>query len=183
MRAVYVYDGPVMRRLPVLSLAMLLAAAALFLAACGGDDNNNSTTSAQTPPPQTPTGPTGATGASKAGKQGSTKRKSASRKRKRSSSGSNGSSGSSTAPKPQSKKPKNLNLSLEKAGSKSAQDQISYIAALNVCKKRPLNEIRAVYKPKGKSPDAIAKAVSKFYHPPHRAQAAYNGCLKGFSQR
>ena len=69
------------------------------------------------------------------------------------------------------------------AANKSAQDQVSYTAALDVCKKRPLNEIRAVYKPKGKSPDAIAKAVSKFYHPPHRAQAAYNGCLKGLSQR
>ena len=170
-----------MRRLPVFLLCMVLAAAALFLAACGGDDNNNSTTSAQTPPPQTPTGPSGATGA-KAGKQGSTKKKSARRKRKRSS-GSSGGSSTAPKPKPQSSTPQNLKFSLEKAGTKSAQDQVSYSAALNVCKKRPMSEIRAVYKPKGKSADAIAKAVSSFYHPPHRAQAAYSGCLKGLSQR
>jgi hypothetical protein len=164
-------------------VAVLLAA---FLGACGGDDDNNDNGQQPvitTPGPTGPTvaGTTGTTGQSKSKKSGSSKKK-----KNRSSGGSNGSSGSSqqqNATEQPSKKADETGAAFKESNSKDVQDKVSYEAAKKVCKERKLKDLRAFYKPKGNSAEDVAKAVSRYYRPKHRADAAYQGCLAGYKQR
>ena len=76
-------------------------------------------------------------------------------------------------------------LDEEIAGALTGEGQakISYEAARTVCRERKQSEIRETYKPKGKSNEDIARAVSRVYSPKSRRDAAYDGCLKGLSER
>jgi hypothetical protein len=172
-----------MRRLITSLMALCLAAAAFALAACGGDDNKTTsgqpTLTVQQPGTETPTGPTAG------GTTDQTGGKKKSKRSRRRSSGSNGSNAGSTEPQQPKKKSKKEKLSpaLAEALSKKGEDKVSYEAARQVCRERPLKEIRQTYKVKKKGNEAIADKVGRTYYPKHRAEAGKAGCLKGLSER
>jgi hypothetical protein len=192
-----------MRRLLIPFMLVFLAGALLALGACGGDDNSSGEQQGglqleATPPPVAPTGPTADPGAT--AQQGATGTTSESRKSRRSrrnrSGGGGGNSGSpnnatqepqqpqGTQQQPQGNtRREKLNEEIAEALTGEGQAKISYEAARTVCRERKKSELKATYKPKGSSNEDIAKAVSRVYKPKSRSEAAYDGCLKGLSER
>jgi hypothetical protein len=175
------YHGVVMSRRLSILLLLALGAVTLALAGCGGGNSSNkASTSAQTTPtgPTGLTNPTGPTGTrskkNRTGtkKQSKTKKKRAQRTRKKTT--------TTQTPTTTTKTKKRVIL---RPPTRSAEDQVSFDAAKEVCRTHSFKDIDALYKPKSHKSKDVATAVASFYHPRHRLNAAYKGCLAGLAAR
>jgi hypothetical protein len=176
-------------KLRLLSTLLVGIVLALVLAACGGDDGGSGD-SAQTPPAaQTPT--TGATGGATTGaaaQEGTTgeRARKPRRKRQRQAPPPEPAEEQQQAPKESAatkRKAKKLAQRIDQGASREYKADVSYDAARKLCKTGKMKDLRAFYKFKNDEPQTIARAVAKFYKPAFRREAAYNGCVKGLSER
>jgi hypothetical protein len=175
------------RLLPAILVGIVLA---LALAACGGDDGGSGD-SAQTPPAaETPaTGVTGGTtgGAAEQGTTGGREDKPRRKRKRQRQQTPAAAEDQQKAPQESAstkRKAKQLAQKIDQgATSRKYKADVSYDAARKLCETGKLKDLRAFYKFKGDDPQTIARAVAKFYKPAFRREAAYNGCIKGLSER